>query len=150
MQPIATDGVAWSVSRSVFHDHEPYKNRWTDWDAICVMLWTQVSPRNHGLDGDPDPPCERAILTGRGSPLQSTGTFCRELSTNSWIDPDASWDVDSGGSKEACIRWRCTVAQPGEYDWTIYVWQQCGHCVKLLWPLVSLLYLAAVDWSHQY
>jgi len=44
--PIATDGVAWSLGRSVCHDREPCK-------------------------------------TNR----------------------EAVWDVDSGGRKEACIRW---------------------------------------------
>jgi len=27
-----------------------------------------------------------------------------------WTDRDVIWDADSGGSKEACIRWRCTLA----------------------------------------
>jgi len=37
MQPIVTDGVAWSVSRvgrSVCHNLEPCKNSWTDRDAV--------------------------------------------------------------------------------------------------------------------
>jgi len=33
IQPIVTDGVALSVCRSVCHDREPCKNRWTDSDA---------------------------------------------------------------------------------------------------------------------
>jgi len=34
MLPIVTDGVAWSVCRSVCHDREPCKNGWTDQDAV--------------------------------------------------------------------------------------------------------------------
>jgi len=30
------------------------------------------------------------------------------------------------GLEEACIRWGCTLALPGEYSWTIHVWWQCG------------------------
>jgi len=33
MQPIATDGVVWSVS----HNHEPCNNSWTNQDAIWEM-----------------------------------------------------------------------------------------------------------------
>jgi len=29
-------------------------------------VWTRVGPRNHVLDGGPDPPCEGAILKGKG------------------------------------------------------------------------------------
>jgi len=28
------------------------------------------------------------------------------------------------------FRWRCTLAPPDEYHWTVHVWQWCG------WPLV--------------
>ena len=44
--------------------------------------------------------------------------------------------MDSGGSKETCIRWECTLAQPGEYDWTVYVRRRCSLFVKLFWPFV--------------
>jgi len=39
MQLIATDGVVWSVCRSVCYDREPSKNGWTDRDAVGI--WTQ-------------------------------------------------------------------------------------------------------------
>ena len=29
-------------------------------------LWIQVGPRNHALDGGPDPPREGVILSGKG------------------------------------------------------------------------------------
>ena len=31
-----------------------------------MQLWTRVSPRNHMLDGSPDPSCERASFKGEG------------------------------------------------------------------------------------
>ena len=38
MRPIVTDEVAWSVGRSVCHDHhEPHKNGLTDRDAVWVV-----------------------------------------------------------------------------------------------------------------
>jgi len=47
-----------------------------------------------------------------------------------WTDRDAVWCVDSGWSKEACIRRRCTLVQPGEYDWTFHVRRHASF----LWP----------------
>jgi len=40
-------------------------------------------------------------------------------------DRDAVWVVDSGGPKKSCIRW-VTLAQPGEYHWTVHVRRRCG------------------------
>jgi len=31
-------------------------------------------------------------------------------------DEDAIWAMNSGGPSEGCVRWGCTLAQPGEYD----------------------------------
>jgi len=42
-------------------------------------LWARVGPRNHVLDGGPDPPWERAIFRGIGGPLLSIGTFRSQL-----------------------------------------------------------------------
>jgi len=46
--------------------------------------------------------------------------------------------IDSGGSRKACIRWSCTLAPPGEHDWTVHMRLRCGLFVKLLWPLVMV------------
>jgi len=52
MQPAITDGVAWSVGRSVCHDREPCKNGWTDRDAEMPFgVRTRVGPRKYVLDG---------------------------------------------------------------------------------------------------
>jgi len=52
-------------------------------------------------------------------------------------DHFAVWVVDSSGLKEAQVwsyspgganvpSWKGTLAQPGEYDWTICLWRRCG------------------------
>jgi len=51
------------------------------------------------------------------------------------------------GIKEACIRWECTQAPPGEYHWTIYVRRQCSMLyVILLWPLVTIVITSAKEY----
>jgi len=74
-------------------------------------------------------------------PVVTDGVACFCLSVCHDCEPckndwDAIWGMDSGGPKEACVRWGCTLAPPGKYDWTVYVWRWCGLFVKLLWPLV--------------
>jgi len=59
MRPIVTDGVAWSVCRSVCHDREPCRNCWTDRDAVWVMdsgwpteaciRWVQIPQREGAI-----------------------------------------------------------------------------------------------------
>ena len=74
MQSIVTDRVAWSVGRSVC------------WSVTLVSpakmieliempfgLRTQVGPGNHVLHGSPDPPWERAVLTGESGHLCKNG-----------------------------------------------------------------------------
>ena len=48
--------------------------------------------------------------------------------------------MDSVGSRDACrpIRWECTLAPRGEYDWTVHVRRRRGLFVKLLWPFVII------------
>jgi len=47
MRHTVTDGVAWSVSRSLCYSCEPCKNGWSSGDAIWWR--TQVGPRNQVL-----------------------------------------------------------------------------------------------------
>jgi len=66
MQPIVTDRVAWLVSLSVTivspaKTAEPIE--------IPFGLWTRVRPRNHILDGGPDPAWEGSILRGKERPI---------------------------------------------------------------------------------
>jgi len=66
------------VYLSVSHSSEPCKNGWTNQDAI----WDEDSggPRNHVLDGGPDPP-RKGASWGKGRPIvkynvpQKSSTF---------------------------------------------------------------------------
>jgi len=53
MWPIVTDGVAWSVCRSVgmsvWNDRVPCKT--VESIEMPFGLWTHVDPRNYALDG---------------------------------------------------------------------------------------------------
>jgi len=81
-----------------------------------------------------DLPCEGAILRGKGTAIVKY----RPIGSLPWAVQKrlnqlrCQWDVDSGGSKEACIRWESTLAQPGEYDWTVHVQLRCG-LVMVAW-----------------
>jgi len=41
-------------------------------------------------------------------------------------DRDNIWNLYSGGPKEACVMWGCTLVPPGECHWTIHACQRCG------------------------
>jgi len=56
-------------------------------------LRTQVGPGNHVLHGSPDPPWERAVLTGE------SGHLCKNGRT------DAIWVMGWMGPKQICVRW---------------------------------------------
>jgi len=51
---------------------------------------------------------------------------CCELCKIGCTDRDAVWDAELGLAREPCSRWRCTLAWPSEYDWTVHVWWWCG------------------------
>jgi len=75
MQLVVTDGVVWSVGRSVRLSVtiismiiSPSKT--VELIEMPFRLWTQVGPRNHILDGGPDPPMGRASFEGeKGWPI---------------------------------------------------------------------------------
>ena len=71
MRPIVTDPVAWSVSLSVGLSVtlvSPAKTAAPIEMSFGLRSW--VGPRNHVLDGRPDPPVERDKFVGRmGVPL---------------------------------------------------------------------------------
>ena len=68
-------------------------------------MWTMVGQGNHLLDSCSHLPMRRGSFGGKGRPIVKTGTLCCKLCKNGWIDRDIVCDVDSGTSKEACIRW---------------------------------------------
>ena len=67
MQPVVTDGAAWSVSLSVCHSCEPCKNSWTNWNAN----WVEDSggQRSHVLDGVQIPHAKGQFWGGKGQPI---------------------------------------------------------------------------------
>jgi len=120
------------VSLSVCHDCEPCKNSWTDWDVVWV-----VDSRG------PKEPC--SIRWGRDP--HAKGQFC---GVKEWpiVGPSAMSCAKTAepvkmpfgvwnrmGPKKHVLD-GVTLAQSGEYDWTVYMRLWCGLFVKLLWPLV--------------
>jgi len=71
MQSIATDGLAdWrglSLCLSLYHNCGPCRNAWTDRDAIQDI--DSDGPRNHMLDGRPDPHTQRGNFEGENGPV---------------------------------------------------------------------------------
>ena len=58
---------------------------------------------------------------------------------NGWTDRDAVWDVDSCEPEEPCVRWGCTLVQPGEYDWTVRVHRRCGLMSNVFYHLFIIM-----------
>ena len=52
---------------SVCHTSEPYKN--VQPNEMPFGLWAWMGPRNHVLEGGPDPPWEGAVLRGKVPPI---------------------------------------------------------------------------------
>jgi len=93
----------------------------------------------------PDPPMGVAILRGKGGPLWRRWTLCREMCRNGWTDRDAVWVVDSGGPKEARVTRVCTLALPGEYDWTVHVRRLC----KNGWTDLNAIWGCGLGWAQE-
>jgi len=92
MQPIVTDGVAWSVGRSVCRSvtivnptkmAEPIEMLFG-----CGLGWALGTIFYMGIQ---ILPFEGAILRGKGRLIV---TFCHELCKNSCTDRHAIWDLD--------------------------------------------------------
>jgi len=56
---------------------------------------------------------------------------------NGWTDRNAVSVVDSGGPKG-------TLAPPGEYEWTVHLWQRCGLVSDYFDHLFTLLTATAI------
>jgi len=70
MRPTVTDRVARSARRSVRLSVtlvNPAKT--AEPIEMPFGLRARMGSRNHILDGGPNPPCERAILGGKGQPI---------------------------------------------------------------------------------
>jgi len=126
--------LAWcEVSSNVALSTFIKRTRWTLSMAIAMMTATWEP-----LTGIIISPHRTTIVT------QKHGLFvCHscEPCKNGWTNWDAIWVVESGWPKEPCIRWGCTLAQPGEYDGTFHMQRRCwlisnyfDHLLLLLWP----------------
>ena len=86
MWPVGTDGVAWSVGRSVSLSVCHCKNGLSVRDAVWDIM-TEVGARNHVLDCGSDVSHEGAILRGEKlQPIVKYGTLCSELCKNGCTD----------------------------------------------------------------
>jgi len=82
--------VVWSVYQSVCHSREPYKNGWTDRDAIWVL--SQDESKESCIRWGQDPPWDGTIL-GKEAPIEK----CRQTA-----EPI---EMPSDGPTEACVTW---------------------------------------------
>ena len=149
MRPIVTDGVAWSVCRSVCLSVtivSPAKT--AEVIVIPFGMWTLMGPGNHVLVGGPD--LKGTILNGGGRPIikyrdsllwtVQKRLYRLRFSLWCWVGRVTPWNhVLDGGH----------VGFPGEYLWTVRV-RRCGlvsNCFDRL--LLSLLFGDDVLFSHQ-
>ena len=113
MRPIVADRVAWSVGLSVGLSvclsilsvtlMSPAKTATPI--EMPFGLRTRVGPRNHVLDGGPDPPWKEQFWGGKGCPIVKYGALCGYLCKNGWTDRDAVWVVGSDEPKKSCVKW---------------------------------------------
>jgi len=160
MRPIVTDRVAWSGSRSVTlvslaKTAKPIE--------MPFGLTTQVGPGNHMLHGV-QISMGRDNFRGKGAPIRKYIDFLPwavQNGLNQSICPPLGcgleW-VEGSTSSIVCARWRhCaqvqsyspgganvpswegTLAQPGEYDWTVRLPSAMRTYFKLLWPLAWIV-----------
>jgi len=128
MLPIVTDRVAWSVclsvGRSVCHNREPYKNGWTDRDAVWAV-------GSYGLTEScirwgSDPRWHEAILRGKGRPAVKYSDSV-PWAVQKWLNRSGCrLGFGFGWAQESMYWVGCTLAQPSEYKWTVHVLRRCG------------------------
>ena len=102
-----------------------------------MLRW--VDSRNQVLHGVQIPHGKGRCWGGRTCLM----TLWRELCKNGWTDRDAVWVMDSGGPKEACIRWGCrspckgailrgndVAGMPNDIlPWAVHKWLNRSRCL---------------------
>jgi len=68
-------------------------------------LTTQIGPRNHVIDGDPDPPWEAAISEKRVAHCKVQGLSAMNCAKMAEAIEMPLWDAESGEPKEARLKW---------------------------------------------
>jgi len=73
---------------------------------------------------------ERQFLGGKGRPLWSIDSVCRELCKNGWTDMRCRLDAESGGPKEPGIKWGFRSPHGKGLFWG---GRTCPTCLMTLW-----------------
>jgi len=171
MQPIATNGVVWSVCLPVCHDPEPYKNCWTDRDAVLdvhvggcrepYIRWRSRSPHVKrqfwGRKGS-DPGHVRTCLTVdilKATQQGAEPVQCRcRLGCTKW---DAHWrhqvntielSVCSGYVKLLC--WPLVILVVTVLTVVGLGWRYSCHCWEDdVWPATAWTWTSNIWWPTQ-
>jgi len=114
--------VMWSVGRLVCHNSEPCKNGWTDRHAVWLEDWR--GPKEPRFRWGSDHHGTGQFWEGKAAHCE-VGLYALPRAVQKWLKRSrCRWDLNMGGPKEACVG--CTLAQPGEYHWTVHVRRRCG------------------------
>jgi len=91
---------------------------------------------------------DAACCYRRNSVARLSVCHTSEPCKNDSTDPDVVWEVDSGGPKEACVRWGCTSLPPGKSYWTVHVRQRCGLVSNYFDHLLILVVRRLKSWCE--
>jgi len=125
----------WGRTRVIYHRWSfRYFNEFHLWceNGVSPRVFIIILIRLHLITSKMRPIVTDGVALSVG---QSVGLWRSCALQNRWTDRDAVWYVDSGGPKEACIRWVHIGA-----TWRIRLNRPCAAAmrpyVKLLGPLV--------------
>ena len=108
--------------------------------VMPFRLWARTGPRNRELDGV-QIPMRRGNFGGKGRPLLSIWTFCRELCRNSCTNRFAIWFVPLVGRRKHKLNRICQMAAMCTVLIVFARWRQCTQrhsamsCAKMAEPI---------------
>jgi len=129
MRPIATDGLAWSDGRYVYlfvTTMSPAKT--AEPIETPFEMWIWVRPKNHMLDGGPDPHTYIGNFEGENGPART----CPDMPDGRYTQSDAArGNTRTGAAPYAAdanwgVLMGCTLTPRDEYDRTVRVRRRCG------------------------
>ena len=133
------DSVSWAVQKQLNLSR-------------CFLGCEQSGSKEPCIRWGQDPHMRGNFEGEKGGLLWSTGSHSCELCKNG--EPsEMSFGVWTWVGPEKHVLDGVTLAQPGEYNWTIHVQWEWGLFVRLLWPLVMIGYTeltfhcACVTWQ---
>jgi len=120
MRPIVTDQVVWSVGRSVCWSVTVVSHAKTaEQIEMQFGLWERIGPRNHMLDGGPDPRMGRDDFEGEGRPIVKYVYGCSAVSCAKMAEsiemPFGIWTRVGPRKHVGLLGGECTLAPAGEY-----------------------------------